>query len=319
MLHETNTIRLSDTERGIRAAVAMLRAGQLVAIPTETVYGLAADAANPRAVAAIFEAKGRPRFNPLIVHMHASSEINALAVMDDRAARLADAFLPGPLTLVLPRRDGAPLADLVTAGLDSVAVRVPAHPTARELLRVFGGPLAAPSANPSGRISPTTADHVIEGLGGRIAGVLDAGPTGVGVESTIVGLTGERAQLLRPGGLPVEAIEACLGEELASAGPEITAPGQMRSHYAPETRLVMNAANGAGLWLAFGPLAGRRGLSLSESGDLVEAAANLFAHLHAVDAMAQAEGATQILVDPIPEAGLGRAINDRLRRAAAPR
>ena len=319
MLHETNTIRLSDTERGIRAAVAMLRAGQLVAFPTETVYGLAADATNPRAVAAIFEAKGRPRFNPLIVHVHASSEINALAVMDDRATRLADAFWPGPLTLVLPLRDGAPLADLVTAGLDSVAVRVPAHPTAQKLLRAFGGPLAAPSANPSGRISATTADHVMEGLGGRIAGVLDAGPTGVGVESTIVGLTGERPQLLRPGGLPVEAIEACLGDQLAGAGPGITAPGQLGSHYAPDAHLVLNAANGEGLWLAFGPLAGRRGLSLTESRDLVEAAANLFAHLHEIDAMALAEGVERILVDPIPETGLGRAINDRLRRAAAPR
>ena len=319
MLHDTNTIRLSDTDRGIRAAVAMLRAGQLVAIPTETVYGLAADAANPRAVAAIFEAKGRPRFNPLIVHVHASNEINALAVMDDRARRLADAFWPGPLTLVLPLRAGAPLADLVTAGLDSVAVRVPAHPVAQKLLQAFGGPLAAPSANPSGRVSATTADHVMDGLGGRIAGVLDAGPTGIGVESTIVGLTGERPQLLRPGGLPVEAIEACLGEKLGGAGPGITAPGQLGSHYAPEARLVLNAANGEGLWLAFGPLAGRRGLSLSDSRDLVEAAANLFAHLHEIDSMARAEGVDRILVDPIPETGLGRAINDRLRRAAAPR
>jgi len=319
MLHETNTIRLSDTERGIRAAVAMLRAGQLVAIPTETVYGLAADATNPRAVAAIFEAKGRPRFNPLIVHVQDSGEIDKLAEMDDRATRLADAFWPGPLTLVLPLRERAPLADLVTAGLGSVAVRVPAHPTAQKLLRAFGGPLAAPSANPSGRISATTADHVMEGLGGRIAGVLDAGPTGVGVESTIVGLTGERAQLLRPGGLPAEAIEACLGEPLAGAGPDITAPGQLGSHYAPEAQLVLNAANGDGLWLAFGPLAGRRGLSLSASRDLVEAAAHLFAHLHEIDAMARADGVERILVDPIPETGLGRAINDRLRRAAAPR
>ncbi|MSU88564.1 threonylcarbamoyl-AMP synthase [Rhodobacteraceae bacterium 2CG4] len=318
-----NTIRLGDTGRGLRAAAAMLRDGRLVAFPTETVYGLGADATDARAVAAIFAAKGRPRFNPLIVHVPDLAAAEALAEFDHDAQILADAFWPGPLTLVLPRRAGAPLADLVTAGLPSVALRVPAHPVARALLRAFGGPLAGPSANASGRISPTTADHVLHSLGGRIAGVIDAGPTGVGVESTIIGVTDGVPRLLRPGGLPAEAIEAALRRPLSPpvAAEGITAPGQLGSHYAPGVRLILDAdvAVAGALWLAFGPLAGRRGLSLSDSRDLTEAAAHLFAHLHALDAEARAAGLDRVLVDPVPETGLGRAINDRLRRAAAPR
>ncbi|MHA3978024.1 L-threonylcarbamoyladenylate synthase [Halovulum sp. GXIMD14794] len=318
-----NTIRLSATDRGLRAAAAMLRDGRLVAFPTETVYGLGADATDDRAVAGIFDAKGRPRFNPLIVHVPDRAAAEALAEFDHDAEILADAFWPGPLTLVLPRRPGGPLADLVTAGLPSVAIRVPAHKTAQALLRSFGGPLAAPSANASGKISPTTADHVLETLGGRVAGVVDDGQTGVGLESTIVGLTDGVPRLLRPGGLPAEAIETALRRPVSGPAEAegITAPGQMSSHYAPGVQLLLNTdvADAGALWLAFGPLEGRRGLSLSESGDLVEAAANLFAHLHSLDAMAREAGMDRVLVDPIPDTGLGRAINDRLRRAAAPR
>ncbi|NNU79686.1 threonylcarbamoyl-AMP synthase [Halovulum dunhuangense] len=317
-----NTIRLSATPRGIRAAAGLLRAGELVAFPTETVYGLGADATNPRAVASVFEAKGRPRFNPLIVHVPDLEAARKIARFDARALALADAFWPGPLTLVLPLAEGARVADLVTAGLPSVAIRVPEHPLAQALLREFGGPVAAPSANPSGRISPTTADHVLDGLSGRIAAVLDGGPTGVGVESTILGLTGDAPLLLRPGGLPLEALEDALGEAVATdISGDITAPGQLKSHYAPGVDLVLNAdvADAGALWLAFGPLAGRRGLSLSERRDLREAAAKLFAHLHAIDALAREMGVSRVLVDPVPDHGLGRAINDRLRRAAAPR
>lgn len=316
---EKNTIRLSSGPRGLRAAAALLTAGETVAFPTETVYGLGADARDARAVAAIFAAKGRPQFNPLIVHVAEADAARALATFGPDADRLADAFWPGPLTLVLPAKPDAGIADLVTAGLSSIAIRVPAHPVARDLLAAFGGPLAAPSANPSGRISPTTADHVLEGLRLRIAAVVDAGPTGVGVESTIIGLADGRPRLLRPGGLPVERVEEALGRPLADAGSGITAPGQTRSHYAPKVALALDAevADAGAMWLAFGPLRGRRGLSLSESGDLAEAATNLFAHLHAIDAAAQAAGITQVLVDRVPERGLGRAINDRLRRAAA--
>ncbi len=318
-----NTIRLSDSERGLRAAAAMLRDGRLVAFPTETVYGLGADATDERAVAGIFAAKGRPRFNPLIVHVPDLQAAEALAEFDHDAALLADAFWPGPLTLVLPRRAGGPLAELVTSGLPSVAIRVPAHPTAQALMHAFGGPLAAPSANASGKISPTTADHVLESLGGRVAGVVDAGPTGVGLESTIVGLTDGVPRLLRPGGLPAEAIESALRRPLSPPAETegVTAPGQLSSHYAPEVKLILNAdvADAGALWLAFGPLDGRRGLSLSDNQDLTEAATNLFAHLHALDAEARAAGLDRVLVDPVPETGLGLAINDRLRRAAAPR
>ncbi len=313
------TERLAADSVGIARAAALLRAGRLVAFPTETVYGLGADARNGDAVAAVYAAKGRPAFNPLIVHVADLAAAEALAEIGTGARALATAFWPGPLTLVLPKR-GAELPDAVTAGLDTVAIRVPAHPLARALLAAFGGPIVGPSANPSGSVSPTTAGHVLDGLSGRIAAVLDGGPCPVGVESTIVGFRGEAPVLLRPGGLPVEAIEPALGQALATRAGDaaVSAPGQLASHYAPEAPLRLNAgAPEAGeLWLGFGPLVGREGLSLSEAGDLAEAAANLFGHLRALDAMA---GGRTIAVARVPEKGLGLAINDRLRRAAAPR
>lgn len=301
---------------GIKAAAEVLAAGDLVAMPTETVYGLAGDARNGRAVARIFAAKGRPSFNPLIVHVADTATAQRYGCWSDTAQTLAEAFWPGPLTLVLPLRDGAGLSELVTAGQDSVALRSPAHPVARALLTAAGGPLAAPSANPSGRISPTRPSHVMDGLGGAIAAVLDGGACKVGVESTILGLTGTPT-LLRPGGLPTEAIEAALGAPLAPRedGGAITAPGQLGSHYAPAAALRLNAraARPGEVLLGFGLTPGAM-LNLSPEGDLTEAAANLFAHLHALDRRARA-----IAVAPVPEEGLGRAINDRLRRAAAPR
>ncbi len=311
---ETETLPADDA--GVARAAAILRAGGLVAFPTETVYGLGADATDDRAVARIFEAKGRPVFNPLIVHLPDPGAARDIATFDPAAERLAGAFWPGALTLVLPLRSSAGIAPLVTAGLDTVAVRVPDHPLAQALLRLVGRPVAAPSANPSGRISPTEPAHVLAGLGGRIEAVLDAGPCRVGVESTIVA-TSPRPVLLRPGGLPAEAIEDCLCQPLArpeSAG-TITAPGQLASHYAPRSGLRLNASRAAPgeRLLGFGEVAAD--LNLSRSGDLVEAAANLFHHLHALDAA----GDAQIAVSPIPDRGLGRAINDRLRRAAAPR
>ncbi|MCB1349325.1 MAG: threonylcarbamoyl-AMP synthase [Maritimibacter sp.] len=315
------TIRLDDSAAGIARAAALLRAGGLVSFPTETVYGLGADATNDRAVAQIFAAKGRPRFNPLIVHLPDLAAVHRVAVLEGDALRLAEAFWPGPLTLVLPRRDSAGLSPLVSAGLDTVAVRVPDHALARALLAESGRPVAAPSANPSGRISPTEAGHVLAGLAGRIAAVLDGGPCPVGVESTIVGFAagnGSAAVLLRPGGLPAEAIEVCLGAPLAVAAKDapVTAPGQLASHYAPRApvRLDATAALPGERLLGFGPVEGAA-LNLSPAGDLVEAAANLFHHLHALDRA----GVAPIAVSPIPDHGLGVAINDRLRRAAAPR
>ncbi|MFN7598937.1 MAG: L-threonylcarbamoyladenylate synthase [Cereibacter sp.] len=315
----TDTACLAPTPDGIAQAADLLRKGGLVAFPTETVYGLGGDARSDRAVARIFAAKGRPRFNPLIVHLPDAAAARGLAVFDARADALAAAFWPGPLTLVLPLRAGSGLSGLVTAGLPTVALRVPAHPVARALLQVFGGPLAAPSANPSGRVSPTRAAHVIEGLGGRIDAVIDGGPCAVGVESTIVGLDGA-ARLLRPGGVPVEALETALGLPLLlpEAG-KITAPGQLAAHYAPGAlvRLEAVAARPNEVWIGFGPQSAGAALSLSRAGDLVEAAARLFHTLREADRLAGPGGA--IAVAPIPETGLGRAINDRLRRAAAPR
>ncbi|MCQ0091771.1 L-threonylcarbamoyladenylate synthase [Roseovarius sp. M141] len=307
---------LSVDEAGISDAVSALANGDLVAIPTETVYGLAGDARCGMAVARIFEAKGRPSFNPLIVHVPDIATARLYGVWSDMAQTLAQIHWPGPLTLVLPLRADAGLSTLVTAGQDSVALRVPAHPTALALLRAFGGPLAAPSANPSGQISPTRPPHVASGLGGRIAAILDGGACGVGVESTIIGLTGAPT-LLRPGGLPTEAIEAAIGAPLArhTDGDPITAPGQLGSHYAPNATMRLNA-DSAGpdeVLLGFGPTHGAA-LNLSPTGDLTEAAANLFDHLHQMDRTART-----IAVAPIPDHGLGRAINDRLRRAAAPR
>lgn len=311
-----NTEFLTNTREDIARAAEILRSDGLVAFPTETVYGLGGDACNSTSVAKIYEAKGRPSFNPLIVHVAGVETACRFVVWNDAAQKLADAFWPGPLTLVLTLRPDAGVSDLVTAGLPSLAIRVPAHPTARDILKAFDGGIAAPSANLSGKISPTTADHVKSGLGGRIDAILDGGACGVGLESTIVGLVGEPC-LLRPGGLAAEDIEAVLGAPL---GQDLTpgkpsAPGQLTSHYAPGAPVRLNAdewRNGE-LRLGFGPV--ECDLNLSERGDLVEAATNLFGHLHALDAM---EGHT-IAVSPIPEQGLGVAINDRLRRAAAPR
>ncbi|MBL4926761.1 L-threonylcarbamoyladenylate synthase [Fuscibacter oryzae] len=311
------TLRLLADPNGIKTAAALLRAGGLVAFPTETVYGLGGDATSDLAVARIFEAKGRPRFNPLIAHVPDLAAAERLALFDDRARAVAAAFWPGPLTLVLPLRADAGLSPLVTAELPTVAIRVPAHPVAQALLRAFGGPLAAPSANPSGKISPTRADHVLAGLDGRIEAVVDGGACAVGVESTILGLDGPPS-LLRPGGVPVEALEALLGP-IAAGGDAAkpNAPGQLLSHYAPgaAVRLNADAPRPREVRLGFGP--GAADLNLSPTGDLVQAAATLFHLLRQADALAGPGGT--IAIAPIPETGLGRAINDRLRRAAAPR
>ena len=306
---------LSADPAGLAQAADLLRQGQLVAFPTETVYGLGGDALNGEAVAAIYAAKGRPSFNPLIAHVASVEAAQRYVEWSDQAQRLATAFWPGPLTLVLPLRDGHGVSSLVTAGLDTLAVRVPAHPTARALLQMVDGPVAAPSANPSGRISPTTAAHVHAGLDGRIAAVLDDGPCGVGLESTIVGLAGEPA-LLRPGGVAMEQIEQVLGTQLHhhQPGDLLTAPGQLQSHYAPEAPVRLNAESRRGdeILLGFGPI--DCDVNLSADGNLAEAAANLFAILHQLD-----KSGRPIAVAPIPAEGLGAAINDRLRRAAAPR
>ena len=295
-------------------AAKMLQSGQLVAFPTETVYGLGADARNGSAVAAIYAAKGRPSFNPLIVHVASMEQAEALAHFDHDARALAQAFWPGPLSLVLPLKDGHGLSSLVTAGLDTVAIRMPAQLLARDLRALADCPVAAPSANPSGQISPTTAAHVLAGLSGRIDAVLDGGPCKVGVESTIVATSPLR--LLRPGGLPVEALNAALGSPLAEdTNPDTpSAPGQLVSHYAPNARVALNQTEGA-FMLGFGEVDGQ--LNLSPSGDLHEAAANLFAMLRQMDELAS--DTDIIRVAPIPMTGLGLAINDRLTRAAAPR
>ncbi|MEO1292401.1 MAG: L-threonylcarbamoyladenylate synthase [Pseudomonadota bacterium] len=313
---------LKADPEGVSRAAALLEAGALVAFPTETVYGLGADATDARAVAGIFEAKGRPRFNPLIAHVPDMESAAAIGHLSPLARRLAERFWPGALTLVVPRASDE-VSDLVTAGLDTVALRVPAHPVALELLRAVGRPLAAPSANPSGKLSPTTAADVLAGLGGRIAAVLDGGPTEIGLESTILGVEGDTLRLLRPGGIPVEEIEAAAGvavEHQRHDGP-VTAPGQLESHYAPEAHLRLNAAapEEGEAWLGFGPDpdAATRAvarLSLSPTGNLREAAAALFKTLRTLDSTS-----SRIAVAPIPETGLGLAINDRLQRAAAPR
>ncbi|WP_461405607.1 L-threonylcarbamoyladenylate synthase [Falsiruegeria mediterranea] len=314
-MNRKDTSYLTACPADIVAAADLLRAGQLVAFPTETVYGLGGDARNNDAVAGIYTAKGRPSFNPLIAHVPGTEAAKRHVVWTDEADRLAQAFWPGPLTLVLPLKPDHGISPLVTAGLDTLAVRVPAHDTARALLAEFDGPVAAPSANPSGRISPTTAAHVRAGLDGRIAAVLDDGPCGVGLESTIVGLAGAPT-LLRPGGLSAEMIEACLGQPIGiyKQGDALSAPGQLQSHYAPESsvRLNVEAPVGDEVVLGFGNVP--CDLNLSAAGDLTEAAANLFSALHQLDSTGR-----PIAVSPIPEKGLGLAINDRLRRAAAPR
>jgi L-threonylcarbamoyladenylate synthase len=331
------TVQTTTTELATRLGVAgdaaiaeaarVIAEGGLVAFPTETVYGLGADAGNGAAIARLYAAKGRPSFNPLIAHVASAAAARRLAHFDAAAERLATAFWPGPLTLVLPKTPDCPVADLATAGLDTIAVRLPQHPAAQALLRAFGGAVVAPSANRSGHVSPTTAAHVLTDLGGRIDLIVDGGATPVGLESTIVACLGEPA-LLRPGGVPRAAIEKVLDRALAAvsagAGREEhapRAPGQLASHYAPRTRLRLEAREAAAgeALLAFGPgpLQGAalaaKVLNLSPRGDLIEAAANLFSHLRALDGV----DAECIAVMPIPRDGLGEAINDRLRRAAA--
>jgi L-threonylcarbamoyladenylate synthase len=312
------TRTLAPDDAGVAEAAQLLAKGELVAFPTETVYGLGGDARSDMAVARIYEAKGRPSFNPLIVHLPNLVAVERIAHVGPKARLLAQAFWPGPLTLVLPLRKGAGISPLVTAGLPTVAVRVPAHPLAQRLLGAFARPLAAPSANPSGRVSPTRAEHVLEGLTGRIAAVLDGGSCAVGLESTIV-LADPDPVVLRPGGIPVEALAACLGEPLGFGGDagKPTSPGQLASHYAPDAPVRLNAteARTGEVLVGFGLVKGT--LSLSETGDLVEAAARLFQILRDADRLAGPDG--RIAFAPVPERGLGRAINDRLRRAAAPR
>ncbi|MBA5776341.1 threonylcarbamoyl-AMP synthase [Stappia sp. F7233] len=309
-----------------RAAVTAIRNGLLVAVPTETVYGLAADATNALACASIYAAKGRPSFNPLIAHVASLEDAERHGVFDERARKLAAAFWPGPLTIVVEKRPDSPIADLATAGLQTVALRVPAAAAMRALAADSGCPIAAPSANRSGRISATTADAVIEDLRDSLAVVIDAGATPVGVESTIVECVGPRPRLLRPGGVPTNEIEAVLGETFQAAAPNDTAPtapGMLTSHYAPAARMRLDAKSvrpGEAL-LAFGlplPPGSEQAMAvenLSESADLTEAAARLFSALRRLDAT----GAKAIAATPIPRTGLGEAINDRLRRAAAPR
>jgi L-threonylcarbamoyladenylate synthase len=321
---ETRLIPAND--QAIAEAARVLAAGGLVAFPTETVYGLGADATNGAAVARLYAAKSRPAFNPLIVHVGDRPAAQRLAHFDGAASALAAAFWPGPLTLVLAKTADCPVAELATAGLDTVAARVPDHPVARALIAAAGRPLVAPSANRSGHVSPTTAAHVATDLGGRIDLILDAGPTPVGVESTIVTCTSGQPVLLRPGGVARAAIEQVLAGPLGEPAPgrdePVQAPGMLASHYAPATRLRLDAdtvgPNEA--LLAFGPRLPPGAaqavavLNLSSSGDLVEAASNLFAHLRALDRA----GARAIAAMPVPREGLGEAINDRLARAAAP-
>ena len=299
------------------AAEALIE-GKLVAFPTETVYGLGADATQDRAVAQVFAAKNRPSFNPLIVHVASLDEAVALGEFEAEASELAKLFWPGPLTLVVPRRKGCPVSLLASAGLPTIALRVPRHPLAQALLKAARRPVVAPSANPSGRISPTTAAHVKEGLGDKVSVILDGGPSAIGLESTIIGFPSGRASLLRPGGLAREDIEKALGRKLASGGDakNPSAPGQLESHYAPRAKLRLDAAGAreGEAYLAFGEAPGAR-YNLSPQGDLTEAAANLFRLLHELDAT----GPKIIAVAPIPAHGLGEAINDRLKRAAAPR
>ncbi len=300
---------------GIEDARAALAAGRLVVLPTETVYGLAADAANPAAVAAIFEAKGRPRFNPLIAHVADLAMAERTAVFDEDARKLAAAFWPGPLTLVLPVAEATPVCDLARAGLDTVAVRVPAHPVARQVIEAFGAPVVAPSANRSGRPSPTIFIDAVEETGVFAAAALDGGPCEVGLESTVVALL-DRPRLLRPGAVTRAQIEAVIGPLAEAEADAKRSPGRMARHYAPQAPVRLDAAapEADEAYLAFGPGApeGPRVFNLSPTGDLAEAAANLFAYLRAADRTAP----RAIAVAPIPKTGLGEAIDDRLRRAA---
>jgi L-threonylcarbamoyladenylate synthase len=311
------------TPESLALAGEILQSGGLIAFPTETVYGLGANALDGKAVARIFETKGRPQFNPLIVHVADLESARELAVFNGDAERLAEAFWPGPLTLVLPRKGGTGLSDLVSAGLPTIALRVPAHDDARALICAAGVPVAGPSANPSGRISPTLAAHVAADLGDKVDLILDGGPCHAGLESTIIGLAGNEPVLLRSGALDRGAIEDVLGKKLANRPRQETpqAPGMLASHYAPRATLRLNAENRepGEAFLGFAAITGSSktgpGLNLSADGDLREAAANLFAYLRDLDR----SGTETIAVAPIPDYGLGEAINDRLRRAAAPR
>ena len=310
----TEILRFDDA--AIMRAAAVIANGLPVAITSETVYGLAADAGSGAAVAAIYAAKGRPSFNPLIVHVSDLAEAESLAIFDPVARRLAKEFWPGPLTLVLPLRADAPIATLATAGLGTIGLRVPAHPAMRALLAASGRPLAAPSANKSGTISPTRAEHVRQSLGGRIPLIIDAGPTSLGIESTIVSISEAGLFLLRPGPLTAEQLSQVTGMPvLEPVDSAIQAPGQLASHYAPTKPLRLEATQAeSDEWLiGFGGIAGD--VSLSPSGDLIEAAARLFDLLHEADKQAR----SAIAVAPIPKEGLGFSINDRLQRAAAPR
>jgi L-threonylcarbamoyladenylate synthase len=316
-------------EAAVATAARSLAAGGLVAFPTETVYGLGADATNPAAIARLYQAKGRPAFNPLIAHVGDLSSARQIARFDATALALAETFWPGPLTLVLPKTPDCAVADLATAGLDTVAIRIPAHPVARDILRIFGGPVVAPSANLSGHVSPTTAAHVQSDLAGRIDLIVDGGAVAVGVESTIIGCF-EQPMLLRPGGVPRADIERLLGralvqppEDADSDNGQPLAPGMLASHYAPRTRVRLNVIHlepgeallAFGLGAISGIDAASTVMNLSERGDLAEAAANLFGYLRTLDT----KGARTIAVMPIPQDGLGEAINDRLRRAAVGR
>ena len=295
-------------------AAEALQTGRLVILPTETVYGLAADASNPQAVARIFEAKGRPRFNPLIAHVANGLDAESIAVFDERARALAEAFWPGPLTIVAPVRDRERVCDLARAGLDSVAVRVPGHPRARAVIAAFGGAVVAPSANRSGRPSPTTFSDALEETGHAVGAAVDGGPCAVGVESTVVSVLDGRVALLRPGSVTREEIEAVVGPLAEEAGEGHRSPGRLALHYAPDApvRIEADAAKAGEILLGFGPGVGEPRWSLSSTGDLREAAANLFRLLREADRTKP----VGIAVSPIPHKGLGEAINDRLRRAA---
>lgn len=321
------TERLADTPAGRARAAELLCRGELVAFGTETVYGLGADATDMRAVARVFEAKGRPHFNPLICHYPNAEAAFAHVEAPEVARALATAFWPGPLTMVLPRRVTCPVALLAGAGLDTLAVRVPANASAHALLQAVGRPVAAPSANRSGQVSPTTAAHVLDGLDGRIAAILDSGPCAIGVESTVLDLSGARPYLLRPGGATREAIEAVVGPvgrgmtpAAAEASRSLRSPGLLVSHYAPDlpVRLGATDVRSDEALLAFGPPLPGAAVTyqLSVSGDPVEAASRLFEGLRSLDRMAGLRG---IAVMPVTQTGLGLAINDRLERAAAPR
>jgi L-threonylcarbamoyladenylate synthase len=315
---------LAPSPEVIADAARYVRQGGLVAFPTETVYGLGADATNDLAMAAIFSAKGRPSFNPLIVHVPSLAAAERFGVFNARARTLAAAFWPGPLTLVVPRTPQCPISLLATAGLETIALRCPAHPVALDLMMAARTPIAAPSANRSGHISPTTAAHVDADLGDLLAIILDGGPTEVGLESTVVDVTGPDVRLLRPGAVTADEISAVCGTPVLRAGVDAadrpTSPGQLASHYAPRAGLRMNVAlpHSDEGWLTFGAAptgAAAHQINLSPRGNLLEAAANLFAAMRRLDAT----GVARIAVMPIPETGLGEAINDRLRRAAAPR